>query len=91
MQMLCQEMHTIMGYPKPMSKAQKNAFVDQNGLAAKYKCLFIQMEDIGLQKNQDQGLDLEMEIKLEAEVLDQNLDQEVKSRNKMQKIKDNRI
>ena len=64
-----------MGYPKPMSKAQKNAFVDQNGLAAKYKCLFIQMEDIGLQKNQDQGLDLEMEIKLEAEVLDQNLEQ----------------
>lgn len=26
-------------------------------------------------KNQDQGLDLEMEIKLEAEVLDQNLEQ----------------
>ena len=74
-----------------MSKAEKNAFVDENGLDAKYKCLFIQMEDIGLQKNQDQGLDLEMEIKLEAEVLDQNLDQEVKSRNKMQKIKDNRI
>ena len=74
-----------------MSKAEKNAFVDENGLDAKYKCLFIQMEDIGLQKNQDQGLDLEMEIKLEDEVLDQNLDQEVKSRNKMQKIKDNRI
>ena len=64
-----------MGYPKPMSKTQKNTFVDENGLDAKYKCLFTRMEDIGLQKNQDQGLDLEMEIKLEAEVLDQNLEQ----------------
>ena len=32
-----ESMHTIMGRPKPMSKAQTNAFVDQNGLAAKYK------------------------------------------------------
>lgn len=30
-------MYTIMGRPKPMSKAQTNAFVDTNGLAAKYK------------------------------------------------------
>jgi hypothetical protein len=30
-------MHTIMGLPKPMTKAQTNAFVDANGLAAKYK------------------------------------------------------
>ena len=37
-----ESMHTIMGRPKPMSKAQTNAFVDQNGLAAKYKqmCLY---------------------------------------------------
>jgi hypothetical protein len=35
-------MHTIMGRPKPMSKAQTIAFVDQNGLAEKYKqmCLY---------------------------------------------------
>lgn len=35
-------MHTIMGRPKPMSKAQTNAFVEQNGLAEKYKqmCLY---------------------------------------------------
>jgi hypothetical protein len=32
-----ESMHTIMGNPKPMSKAQTNAFVDANGLAAKYK------------------------------------------------------
>ena len=32
-----ESMHTIMGRPKPMSKAQTNAFVDANGLAAKYK------------------------------------------------------
>jgi len=37
-----ESMHTIMGRPKPMSKAQTNAFVDANGLAAKYKqmCLY---------------------------------------------------
>lgn len=37
-----ESMHTIMGRPKPMSKAQTNAFVDQNGLASKYKqmCLY---------------------------------------------------
>lgn len=37
-----ESMHTIMGRPKPMSKAQTNAFVDQNGLPAKYKqmCLY---------------------------------------------------
>jgi hypothetical protein len=37
-----ESMHTIMGRTKPMSKAQTNAFVDQNGLAAKYKqmCLY---------------------------------------------------
>jgi hypothetical protein len=32
-----ESMHTIMGRPKPMSKAQTNAFVDANGLGAKYK------------------------------------------------------
>ena len=32
-----ESMHTIMGRPKPMSKAQTNAFVDANGLSAKYK------------------------------------------------------
>lgn len=41
-------MHTIMGRPKPMSTSQKNAFVDENGLVAKYKQMSIQMEDIGL-------------------------------------------
>ena len=30
-------MYTIIGRPKPISKAQTNAFVDANGLAAKYK------------------------------------------------------
>jgi hypothetical protein len=37
-----ESMHTIMGRPKPLSKAQTNAFVDANGLAAKYKqmCLY---------------------------------------------------
>lgn len=37
-----ESMHTIMGRPKPMSKAQTIAFVDANGLAAKYKqmCLY---------------------------------------------------
>lgn len=37
-----ESMHTIMGRPKPMTKAQTNAFVDANGLAAKYKqmCLY---------------------------------------------------
>jgi hypothetical protein len=37
-----ESMHTIMGRPKPMSKAQTNAFVDTNGLSAKYKqmCLY---------------------------------------------------
>jgi hypothetical protein len=30
-------MHTIMGRPKPMSKANTNTFVDENGLHSKYK------------------------------------------------------
>jgi hypothetical protein len=32
-------MHTIMGNPKPMTKAQTDTFVDENGLAAKYKTM----------------------------------------------------
>lgn len=34
-----ESMHTIMGNPKPMTKAQTSAFVDANGLAAKYKTM----------------------------------------------------
>ena len=39
-------MHTIMK-PKPMTKAQTNAFVDENGLGAKYKSMSLYSDSHG--------------------------------------------
>lgn len=40
-------MHTIMGKPKPMSKAQTTAFVARNGLGAKYNSMSLYTDGIG--------------------------------------------
>ena len=40
-------MHTIMGKPKPMSKAQTTAFVSRNGLGAKYNSMSLYTDGIG--------------------------------------------
>ena len=40
-------MHTIMGKPKPMSKAQTTAFVTRNGLGAKYNSMSLYTDGIG--------------------------------------------
>lgn len=40
-------MHTIMGKPKPMSKAQTTAFVTRNGLGAKYNSMCLYTDGIG--------------------------------------------
>ena len=40
-------MHTIMGKPKPMSKAQTPAFVTRNGLGAKYNSMSLYTDGIG--------------------------------------------
>jgi hypothetical protein len=42
-----ESMHTIMGNPKPMTKAQTNAFVDENGLDAKYKKMSLYTDGLG--------------------------------------------
>jgi len=42
-----ESMHTIMGNPKPMTKAQTNAFVDENGLDAKYKKISLYTDGLG--------------------------------------------
>jgi hypothetical protein len=40
-------MHSIMGKPKPMSKAQTTAFVTRNGLGAKYNSMSLYTDGIG--------------------------------------------
>lgn len=40
-------MHTIMGKPKPMSKAQTTAFVARNGLGAKYNSMSLYTDGMG--------------------------------------------
>ena len=40
-------MFSIMGKPKPMSKAQTNEFVDENGLGAKYKSMSLYSDGLG--------------------------------------------
>lgn len=42
-----ESMHTIMGTPKPMSKAQTTAFVARNGLGAKYNSMSLYTDGIG--------------------------------------------
>ena len=40
-------MHTVMGKPKPMSKAQTTAFVARNGLGAKYNSMSLYTDGMG--------------------------------------------
>ena len=40
-------MHTIMGKPKPMSKAQTTAFVTRNGLGSKYNSMSLYTDGLG--------------------------------------------
>jgi hypothetical protein len=40
-------MHSILGKLKPMTKAQTNTFVDENGLAAKYKTMSLYKDSHG--------------------------------------------
>lgn len=40
-------MHTVMGKPKPMSKAQTSAFVARNGLGAKYNSMSLYTDGMG--------------------------------------------
>lgn len=40
-------MHSIMSNPKPMTKAQTNAFVDVNDLGAKYKTMSLYTDGLG--------------------------------------------
>ena len=40
-------MHTLMGKPKPMSKAQTTAFVARNGLGAKYNSMSLYTDGMG--------------------------------------------
>ena len=40
-------MHTVMGKPKPMSKAQTAAFVARNGLGAKYNSMSLYTDGMG--------------------------------------------
>ena len=42
-----ESMHTIMGKPKPMSKAQTTAFIARNGLGAKYNSMSLYTDGMG--------------------------------------------
>ena len=42
-----ESMHRIMGLPKPMTKVQRIAFVDNNGLSAKYKRMNLYTDENG--------------------------------------------
>ena len=40
-------MYSIMGMPRPMTSAQTNTFVDQNGLPARYKAMTLYTDGLG--------------------------------------------
>jgi hypothetical protein len=42
-----ESMHSIMGTPKPMTKAQTTAFVTRNGLGAKYNSMSLYTDGMG--------------------------------------------
>lgn len=42
-----ESMHSIMGNPRPMSKAETTAFVNKNGLDAKYKTMSLYTDGMG--------------------------------------------